>query len=183
MTRATTPIKPLKSFEPPVRLPLDYFTNEKNFPRAIAKMEGPGPTWLSGLISLPDKKGVDRLVANYVKIKPPMESYEAGLCVWNDDTKNFEHLKTIWKKSPKHQKSRRMPSGHPVLWKDASGKNWALFGNPLPTLRCPANFESWQDSSTWEKLRPQENLVSATDGKPVKPHSGSIAWNSFRNAW
>ena len=32
-------------------------------------------------------------------------------------------------------------------------------------------------------LKPQETLASAADGKPVKPHSGSIAWNSLRKRW
>ena len=50
-------------------------------------------------------------------------------------------------------------------------------------MRCPATFEAWQDSSTWEVLKPQESLVSAGDGKPVKPHSGSIAWNPWRKRW
>ena len=60
-----------------------------------------------------------------------------------------------------------MPDGHPAFWKDAHGIEWVLFGNPLPTLRCPATFEAWQDSSSWEVLKPQENLPSANDGKPV----------------
>ena len=64
-----------------------------------------------------------------------------------------------------------------------AGKQWSLLGNPLPTLRCPATFEAWQDSSTWEVLKPQESLASALDGKPVKPHSGSIAWNPWRKRW
>jgi hypothetical protein len=58
-----------------------------------------------------------------------------------------------------------------------------LFGNPLPNLRCPATFEAWQDASTWETLKPQETLKNAAGGAPVKPHSGSIAWNSFRKRW
>ena len=58
-----------------------------------------------------------------------------------------------------------------------------LFGNPLPKLRCPATFEAWQDPATWEVLKPQESLPSAADGKPVKPHTGSIAWNPFRKRW
>ena len=40
----------------------------------------------------------------------------------------------------------------------------------LPTLRCPATFEAWQDEKTWEVLKPQETLVDA-DGAKVKPHS------------
>jgi hypothetical protein len=58
-----------------------------------------------------------------------------------------------------------------------------LFGNPLPTVRCPATFEAWQDSAEWETLKPQETLASAVDGQPVKPHSGSIAWNPWRKRW
>jgi hypothetical protein len=54
------------------------------------------------------------------------------------------------------------------------------FGNPLPFLRCPATFEAWQDSTQWGVLEPQKSLSSAKDDKPVKPHSGSVAWNGYR---
>jgi hypothetical protein len=50
-------------------------------------------------------------------------------------------------------------------------------------LRCPATFEAWQDSTTWEVLKPQDALLAASDAKPVKPHSGSIAWNPWRKRW
>jgi hypothetical protein len=50
-------------------------------------------------------------------------------------------------------------------------------------LRCPATFEAWADSSTWEVLKPQTILPSAAEGKPVKLHSGSIAWNAYRKRW
>ncbi len=51
------------------------------------------------------------------------------------------------------------------------------------TCDAPRRFEAWQDPSTWEVLKPQESLSPAKDGKPVKPHSGSIAWNDFRKRW
>ena len=57
-----------------------------------------------------------------------------------------------------------------------------MFGNPLPTLRCPATFEAWQDESTWETLQPQSTLPTPDDER-VKPHSGSIAWNQHRQRW
>jgi hypothetical protein len=76
-----------------------------------------------------------------------------------------------------------MPKGHSVVVDGEDGKKWALFGDPLPALRCAATFESWQNPSTWETLEPQEDLASATDGAPVKPHGGSIAWNAFRRCW
>ena len=183
MTSATTAIQPLTSFEPPLRLAYDYFRDGKGFPRGVAKMSGSGPTWISGTVSLPDKNGTHRLVAVYVKIKPPLEAYECGLCVWNDQTSNFERLKILWAKSDAAPKQPPAPDGHPAIWTDAQGKAWVLFGDPLPRLRCPATFEGWQDASAWETLTPQASLESAANGKPVKPHSGSIAWNAYRIRW
>jgi hypothetical protein len=183
MSCATTAIQPLKSFEPPLKLKLDYFRDDKGRARGVAKMPGSGPTWVSSYVTLKDKTGKDRLVCNYVKIKGHLEAYEAGLCVWNDQTQTFDKLKQLWTKSDSQPKQPIMPNGHPSFMKDAQGKEWVYFGDPLPKLRCPATFEAWQDSSTWEVLQPQESLVSAADGKAVKPHTGSIAWNSFRKRW
>jgi hypothetical protein len=182
MSSATTDVNPLASLEPPLRLKLHYFTDDAGRQRGVAKMPGSGPTWVTAYVSLPDKTGASRLVGSYVKIKPPMDAYESGLCVWNDETSRFDLLRVLWTKSDAAPKQTPMPEGHPAFWKDAQGKEWVLFGNPLPTLRCPATFEAWQDEKTWEVLKPQETLVDA-DGAKVKPHSGSIAWNDFRKRW
>jgi len=182
-TSATTAIRPLKDFEPPLNLKLDYFTDAKGAPRGVAKMPGSGPTWVTGYVSLPDKNGAPRLVGSYMKVKPPLEAYQWGLCVWNDAKETFEQLRVIWTKSDDAPKPPPVPEGHPVFWKDERGKEWLLFGNPLPTLRCPATFEAWQDSATWEVLTPQATLPNATEGSGVTPHSGSIAWNPWRKRW
>jgi hypothetical protein len=180
---ATTGLRPLPSFEPPVRLKYDYFTDAHAQPRGVAKMPGSGPTWVSGYVTVPDKNGAPRLVATYVKIKPPLEAYELGLCVWNDAAGSFERHRVVWTKSAAAPKQPLAPEGHPAFWKDPQGKDWLLFGNPLPTLRCRPTFEAWADPTQWEELHPQASLPSARDGAPVKPHSGSIAWNSFRQRW
>ncbi len=180
---ATTPLQPLGSLVPPVRVKFDYFRDGTGRPRGVAEMPGNGPTWLSAYVSLPDRDGKPRLVATYVKVKPPLEAYECGLCVWNDAAERFERLRVIWTKSDAAPNQPPAPDGHAAFWKDAAGKEWVLFGNPLPTLRCPATFEAWEDPAQWEVLRPQETLASASDGKPVRPHSGSIAWNPFRKRW
>jgi hypothetical protein len=182
-TGATTPIEPLTRFEPPVRLKLNYFVDEKNQPRGIAKMPGRGPTWLGGYASLPDKTGRERLVASYVKVTPPMEAYETGLCVWNDASEEFEQLRTVWTKSEASPKHPPLPQGHSVIIEGEGGKRVVLFGNPLPAISCPATFEAWQDPSNWKILKQQEDLASASDGKPVKPAAGSIAWNAYRKRW
>lgn len=183
MTSATTPVKPLASFEPPVNIKFQYFTDAKGAPRAVARMPGDGPTWVTGYTSLPDKTGTERLVGSYAKIKPPLEAYQWGLCVWDDQKLEFVPHKIIWTKSGSTPERAPVPDGHPVFFKDSAGKQWVLFGNPLPTLRCPATFEAWENPATWEPLDPQSTLLSAADGKPIKPHSGSVAWNSWRKRW
>jgi hypothetical protein len=183
MTSATSPVQPLASFQPPLKLKLDYFTDEKGAPRGVAKMPGAGPTWVGGYVSLPDKSGAPRLCGSFIKVRNHLEAYEAGLCVWSDEHSRFDLLRVLWKKTDEAPKAPVFPDGHPVFWKDGAGKEWVFFGNPLPNLRFPATFEAWQDPSTWETLKPQETLKSAADGKPVTTHSGSIAWNAFRKRW
>jgi hypothetical protein len=182
MTSATSATQPLATLEPPLKLRLEYFTDQDGRPRGVAEMSGPGPTWLSGYVSLPAKTGEHRLVASYVKIKPPLEPYECGLCVWNDPRERFEHLRTLWTKSEAAPTHPPLPQGHPVIV-EGDRQKWVLFGDPLPKLRCPATFEAWQDPATWEVLQSQASMVSATDRLPVKPHSGSIAWNAYRQRW
>ncbi len=183
MTSATTPLKPLASFEPPLRLAFGHFRDAEGRVRDVAKMPGEGPTWLGGYASLPDREGRARLVATYQKIRPPLESYEVGLCVWNDTREVFERLKVLWTKSDASPRPPPFPDGHPVRWQDADGGDWVLFGNPLPTLRCAARFEAWQDPAAWTPLTPPEELESINAPERVKLHSGSMAWNAYRARW
>jgi hypothetical protein len=180
MTSATSEVQPLDSFEPPLRLALDYFRDDAQRPRGVAQMPGSGPTWLTGYVSLPDSSGESRLVATYFKINPPLEAYECGLCVWNDVTEHFEPLRTVWKKSDGPSKHPPVPQGHPVFVDGDGGQKWVLFGDPLPKLRCRATFEAWKDQKSWEVIKPQDELLSAVDGSSVAPHTGSIAWNAYR---
>jgi hypothetical protein len=182
-TSATTELRPLTKFEPPLALRYKYFTNDKGVPRGVANIPGDGPTWPSGYVSIPDHSGQQRLIATYSKIRGFLEAYEIGLCVWNDETENFEPLRKLWTKSEQAPKPPLYPDGHVTRWKDEAGREWLLFGNPFPTLRCPATFEAWQDAAQWDQLAPQERVRSAADGKEIDPHSGSIAWNAFRRRW
>jgi len=181
---ATTDISPFTTFEPPLNMTYHYFTDDVGKPRGTAAMPGDGPTWLSGLVTLPDKEGTQKLVAVYAKIKPPLEAYEYGLCVWNDAKKSFERLRSVWTKQEQTSSAKPfVPEGHAAFWTDQEGKRWALFGDPFPRLRCPATYEAWQNPDSWEKLNPPKKLISAKDNTPVEPHSGSIAWNEYRQRW
>jgi hypothetical protein len=185
MTSATSQLRPLASFEPPLRLRLDYFVDDHDRPRGMAEMPGEGPTWVSGYVVLPDANSRERLVGSYVKIKNQLDAYESGLCVWNDAHEKFEHSKTLWTKSEEASELPPAPRGHPAMFADEHGKEWVLFGDPLPTLRCAAAYEAWQDPAQWETLKPQESLAVAggENDERVTLHSGSIAWNEYRRRW
>ena len=180
---ATTPIQPLKSFEPPIKLKLYYFRDDKGKPRGVAKMPGKGPTWVSGYVSVPDATGKARLVGSYVKVQGFLDVYETGLCVWNEKTESFEPHRKLWTRTADAPKPPPMPQGHPAFWTDENGQPWLLFGDPLPTLRCKPSFEAWQDPGQWETLKPQTHLDAAESHEKVKLHTGSIAWNAFRKRW
>lgn len=112
-----------------------------------------------------------------------MDAYQYGMCLWNEEKSQFEHLKTIWTKSAQTPEKPPLPEGQTVMWTGNDGKKWVLFGTAISILRCPATFEAWQDPSTWEELKPQEYILAAETGEEIKPHSASIAWNSWRKRW
>ena len=182
MTSATTEPRPLKSFEPPLKLPLNYFRAPNKRPRPVAQLPGDGPTWLNGYLSLPDQNGATHLVATYSKIRNFLDVYQLGLCHWNEDTQNFDPFKVLWNHHPDSPKPPPAPEGHPVIHTHPDGQKWAYFGDPFPTLRVPATFEAWQDPAQWEHLKPQPQ-VPTINGQEIKPHRGSITWNSFRKKW
>jgi hypothetical protein len=182
MTGATSPAGRMLPERPPLVPFFELLRDEGGAPRAVAPLEGAGPTWLSGCVSLPDAAGRRRLAAAYVKITPPLSAYEAGLCVWDDDARVFQRHKVVWRQSAAEPDKPALPEGHPLAWRDAQGREWILFGNPLPTLRIPATFEAWENPAQWERLTPPATLAAAGGGT-VTPHSGSVAWNAHRRRW
>ncbi|MCB1229475.1 MAG: hypothetical protein KDN19_04375 [Verrucomicrobiae bacterium] len=184
MTSATTAIQPLTSFEPPIKLQLDYFRDDSGKVRVVANVapKDSGPTWISGYVSLPDRNGTERLVGCYSKIKPPLSSYRIGLCVWNDETENFESTNILWEDGDGRAEPKLVPVGHPVFWTDEKGHGWLLFGDPFPTIRMKPTYESWSNPDEWESVE-SPGVLHDQNGEEVKPHRGSVAWNEFRKRW
>jgi hypothetical protein len=182
-TGATTAPQPLASLEPPLRPPLEYFRDEKGLPRGVAKMPGSGPSWITGLVSLRDAQGREHLAATYVKIHDFLHRYRLGLAVWDDAAASFEPFRFLWEESAAAPRPPPAPEGHAVPWTDGAGKSWELFCNPFPAMRCPATFESWQDTNSWERIVPKKTLRAAGTGESVRAHTGSMAWSPWRRRW
>jgi hypothetical protein len=173
-------------FTPPARPPLkvrfDYFRNAADAPRGVAEVPGDGPTWVWGAATLPDARGREHLVASAVKVRGNMEAYRWDLVEWNVEARKFQPLKTIWTKSPEAPKAPKVADGHAQKWKDEAGREWLLFCNPFPTLRCPATYEAWQDPGTWENLK-ADRTVLTPEGKKIEPHGGDLAWHPWSQRW
>ncbi|MEI6715370.1 MAG: hypothetical protein WCO60_16560 [Verrucomicrobiota bacterium] len=167
---------------PPLRLPLDYFRDDRGAPRGIAPVPGDGPTWVFGMVEMRDKSGTEKVGGYYSKIRGSMESYETGLVVWNDEKRLFERSLVVWEKASGKPLPKSVPAGQASKWRDQSGREWLLFGNPFPVLKCPATFEAWSDRSTWEALTTQDRFRSA-DGQWVRPHTGAIGFHPWRKKW
>jgi len=181
---ATTPLQPLPTAQPPLALPFDYFRDPKTQqPCNLAHFSGDGPTWLSGLVALPDQTGKQRLCAVYTKIKPPLDAYEIGLCCWDDARALFTPIRTLWRATDTHEKPI-VPEGHAIRWRAADGTPHILFGNPLPRLSCPETFEAWNEPASWKTHTPQTTLrVKGDPARSIKLHSGSMVWHALRQRW
>lgn len=182
-TAATTALSPKFPAEPPLQVLFDLFRDEGGKLRGVAKLPGEGPTWISGTLTLKDKNGRERLCTVYNKIKPPLDAYEKGLSVWNDEKKEFERTLVVWEKSS-GKPSPSLPDGHPIFWKDEkTGIDWVLFGDPLPRLKCRATYEDWLNPDAWEKVESPRTLASADGEDTVRLHTGSVQWSQYRQRW
>ncbi len=180
---ATTPLKPLKAFQPPVALAYDYFRNKAGGIRGVAPMAGPGPTWVSAYARLKDRNAKEHLVCMYAKIPEMLTPGELGLAEWSDADAKFVPILQIWKKSSAHPKPPELyPDGHPAFWKDGTGKEWLYFGGP-PKFRCPATYEAWKNPAAWESVRQPDELEAADGSGKAAIAAGAIAWSGYRKRW
>ena len=92
-------------------------------------------------------------------------------------TKRWHRHKVLWNE----ERDAALPSGHPVRIHE-EGQEYLLIGNPFPRVKVEATFEAWEDPSRWEALE-WPTVVDSKDGKEIKVHNGSIAWNAFRQKW
>ncbi|WAC18008.1 hypothetical protein OVA24_12240 [Luteolibacter sp. SL250] len=178
-TAATSPLLPLAKFQPPLALRYDYLKTDGKL-RGVSPLEGPGPTWLGAMTSVKDRSGSERLVATYSKIENHLDEYDVGLCAFDDERGIFTSVHRIWKKGD--GKKPLIPRGHPFPWKDQDGSDWLLFGDPFPSMKCPATYEGWEDPSKWQEIPAPSSPRDAGENE-ITPHRGSVCWNAHRQRW
>lgn len=139
---ATSELPGQGGLEPEVGVDLEYFVDDQGFAKETAKLPGPGPTWINGLVALNDD-GRQRLFATYAKIEPPLKVYERGLVEFNDRSRQFELRTKFDLDAP------ALPHGHPFLHKDGD-VSYIYFADPLPNIRVKADVDHLHDPATYE---------------------------------
>lgn len=173
---AVSPLPEQGGLDPAIGINLEYFENEAGFAREIAPIEGMGPTWLTGLVSVRDEQNEERLVAAYNKIKPPLEVYERGLCEFDAQEQRFKKLFAFEKAAA------LVPHGHAFRHQDGE-RQWLYFGEAVPHLRMADRYESLVDPRQYEPVKADARFTDAASGKLVKNHHGAIAWSPYRKRW
>lgn len=122
---------------------LRYFVGDDGFARATCQMPGEGPTWIFGLAVLPDASGRERMLAGYMKVKPPMTVYRRGIVRWDDETNQFQHVSDFAPDVPHY------PDGQPLRVREAD-IDYLYFATPYPLVRTRATAESYCDLGSYE---------------------------------
>ena len=148
--------------DPGLGVNLTYAVGKNGFAKETAKMRGKGPTWIDGLVVLPDKNQRPRLLAQYVKIKSPLTVYERGLVQFNDERQQFGHRATFPKDAPLY------PHGHPFLHRAADGREYVYFAGGMPLVRVRASLASYLDLSQYETY----TFLPAGSGSDVQRNPG-----------
>jgi hypothetical protein len=170
MSGATTLLPGKGGLDPSRGVDLEYFKADTGFAREMAPVPGPGPTWLGGLVVLPEG-GKDRLFATYVKIKNQLETYERGLVRFEDEKGQFAPAVKFPLDMP------IFPTGHTTKRKDG-GTEYVYFGDPFPLVRVRADAAALRDPARYEAYTCLKEGTRVEAGEVDRDARGAV-----RYAW
>jgi len=174
--------------DPNVGVDLNYFADKNGFSRPMIAIEEPGVKWLSGVMTVPDETGKERLVARYDRRKGLGERYEHGLVVYNDEKEVFEKAVALKDDAP------LFPDGVPFKVK-VGEEDYYYFPAPYitPLVRVKGTFKNALDPNSYEgfvdgawkagaKPKRSKSQIDFETGQPIEA-SGTVSWNAYRKRW
>ena len=147
---ATSELPGQGGLDPSVGIDLTYFTDESGFSKGMCAVPGPGPKWLTGLVTVRDQKGEERLLAEYMRMKDLGHAYERGFVIFNDATQQFQPLAQFPVDGPLADFS----GGHPIRIRVAGGEYFYEGYTPPFVTRVRADLEHIRDSAAYEFFTP-----------------------------
>ncbi len=171
MTGATTLLR--EELNPSTGFDLDYFTDRDGFVKKMAPRKGEGVVWLSGLVVLADTTGRERMLAWFQRRRGLGEVLENGFMMYNDDAELFEKVEDAPIDAPLY------PVGYPSVVKSRDGQGYIYFTAPYPALRVKANWQSYQDLSSYEGytcLKPASRFNGKDKTELERDSGGRLVW-------
>ena len=166
---ATSLLPSRGGLDPAVGVDLTYDPDEKGFARPSAKIEGEGPTWLSGLTVLRDPSGRERMFATFDKIRNMLQTYRRGLVEWDESKREFHPIAEVPLDAPLY------PQGHPFLH-TVNGVEYVYFASPFPLTRVRATPEAFLDLSQFEAFTPLKPGATAEAKEVERDANGQIVY-------
>jgi len=172
---ATSELPGKGGLDPARGVNLSYFVDDTGFARPTCEMPGPGPTWITGLVVLRDRDGRERMFADYVKIRPPMETYQRGLVEFDPPTRTFQKRAEFPIDLAAY--AGEHPGGHPFVRSEGTIA-YIYYCSPYPLVRAPADPESLANPRSWETFTCLEPGTRFNQGKLDRGPDGRL-----RYAW
>jgi len=174
--------------DPSVGIDLNYFADKSGFSRPMIAMDGPGVKWLTGIMTVGDEDGKEKLVARYDRRKGLGERYEHGLMVYSDEKEVFEKALALKDDAP------LFPDGVPTKVK-VGEEDYYYFPGPYitPLVRVKAMLKNVLDPNSYQgfvdgswkagaKPRRMRSQIDVETGQPMEA-SGTVSWNAYRKRW
>jgi hypothetical protein len=130
--------------DPALGVDLEYFVGPDGNARAMTEIPGPGATWLTALVNVPDAQGAETLFALYGKhtqVDPPEER---GLARFDRNRELFLRERVLDDGMPVQ------PRGSALLVRSRDGD----FVHYADGVRVPARAESLADAASWQSFSP-----------------------------
>ncbi len=170
---AVTAVPKSGSWQPEQGIPLQYFTREDGFVRAMVDVpDREGVVWIQGVCTVVDADGHERMVCQYSRRRGLAEPLEQGHLIWNPAGELFEVLEQI-----ELSERWRQLGEHPVKMSDA-GREWLCFGRPFPVVRVPATLAAVKDREAYESWTCIDPRSDAERPRPLRTADGVLdyAW-------
>lgn len=129
--------------DPAIGIDLRYYTTPGGFAKETCRMPGDGPTWICGL-AVVGRGETERMLAGYVKVKPPLQVYRRGIAEWNDAAEQFDPVLDLGAEEP-----TAWLQGH-ALYGENGGRRYVWLGDPFPLVRVPADRVALLDLGAYE---------------------------------
>lgn len=145
---ATSELPSNGGLDPGVGIDLAYFVDESGFSKPMfpsSAFPGPGPKWITAVMTVKGENGAERLLARYDRIKILGEAYERGLGIFNDKTETFERLVKFDMNAP------LLPAGRPFrVGVDREEYYYFPSWYPLPLIRVKADMQHIADTRAYQ---------------------------------